>query len=259
MGQNMRNKFRILFVLPFLVVSFVVSAQDTTLVEGKEEYNLLLNDSTDTSIDDWKASRDFNYIHYLDSLLRVQPLSADTVRLNKKTGETISGAKQKEKPSFLARLLHFEGAHVFFWLLALLFIGVIIYKVFIQSGFFFTGRKRKNISPEDVNLEELKTAHAYEQFIQEAEQKEDYSLATRYWYLKTLKNLKDLELIQYSPDKTNQEYLSELRGNTQLDHFNNLTRHYEYVWYGKFFLQKERYLKIKDSFVVFNINLMNSH
>ncbi len=255
----MRNRFRILFVLAFLFANLNLSAQDTTLVESKGEYNLPIYDSTDTSIDSWKESRDFNYIHYLDSMLRKRPLRADTVRLNKETGQILPGSPEKENTSFIARLLNFEGASVFFWLLAIFFIGFIIYKVFIQSGFFFTGRKRKNVLLDEEQNEELKTAHAYDRFIHEAEQKENYNQATRYWYLKTLKNLKDLEMIQYSPDKTNQEYISEMKESQNLDHFRELTRNYEYVWYGEFRLQKELYFKIKDSFFVFNEQLMNSH
>ena len=255
----MKNRFRVFLTLAFLLAIFVVSAQDTTMVESGDEYDLPIYDSGTTSLHDWKASRDFNYMLYLDSLLRKELLKADTVRLNKNTGEIIPGSNEKENPSFIARLLNFEGASVFFWLLAIFFIGVIIYKVFIQSGFFFTGRKGKNILPDEENTEELKSAHAYDQFIYEAEQKGNFNHAIRFWYLKTLKNLKDLDLIHYSPDKTNQEYISELKESSKLDQFSELTRNYEYVWYGEFFLQKELYLKIKDSFVVFNAKLMNSH
>lgn len=255
----MKNRFRIILLLPFLLANFVVPAQDTTLVEKQDEYELPIYDSKDSSLDDWKKSRDFQYINYLDSLLRKQPLKSDTVRLNKNTGEIIPGSPEKENPSFIGRLLNFEGASVFFWLLAIFFIGVIIYKVFIQSGFFFTGRKRKNILSVEGQSEELKTAHIYDQFIFEAEQKEEFNHATRYWYLKTLKNLKDLEQIQYSPEKTNQEYISELRKSPYLDHFRELTRNYEYIWYGEFRLQEDLYLKIKDSFVVFNEQLINNH
>ena len=255
----MKIRFRVFFVLAFLLANFIVPAQDTALVEGKGEYELPIHDADSTSMNDWRASRDFNYMFYLDSLLRKQSLKADTVRLNQNTGEIIPGAKEKENPSFIARLLNFEGASVFFWVLAIIFIGVIIYKVFIQSGFFSTRRRRKNYLPNEENTEELKTVHAYDQFIFEAEQKENFNRATRYWYLKTLKNLKDLELIEYSPDKTNQEYISELKENKRRDHFRELTRNYEYVWYGEFSLQKELYLKIKDSFVEFNEQIMNSH
>ena len=255
----MRNRFRFLLVLAFLFANFIVPAQDTTLIEKQNELDLPIYDSDTTTLDDWKNSRDFKYIYYLDSLLRKQPLKADTVRVNKETGQILPGSPEKQNTSFISRLLNFEGASVFFWLVAIFFIGVIFYKVFIQSGFFFTGMKRKNILPNEEQNEELKTAHAYDQFIYNAEQKADFNQAIRYWYLKTLKNLKDLEFIQYAPEKTNQEYISELKESPNLHHFRELTRNYEYVWYGEFLLQKDLYLKIKDSFVVFNEQLINSH
>ena len=255
----MRNSYQLLLILAFLLANYAVPAQDTTLVESQEEYHISINDSSTILLDKWKASRDFNYMQYLDSLLRKQPLRADTVRINEHTGDKLPGRKEKENTSFIQRLLNFEGVSVFFWLLAIFFIGFIIYKVFIQSGFFFISRKRKAIHSIEEQNEELKLTSAYDHFIHEAEQKANYNQAIRYWYLKTLKNLKDEDLIHYTPEKTNQEYISELKDSAYQDQFRNLTRNYEYVWYGEFLLQEELYHKIKDSFVVFTEQLTNRH
>lgn len=255
----MKNRFRIIILFAFLFANLIVPAQDTILPNNKTESILPIFDSNDTKLNAWKSSREFKYIDYLDSLLRKQPLKSDTVRLNKKTGEILSGPSEKQENSFLGRLLNFEGVIVFFWLLALFFIGTIIYKVFIQSGFFSNSRKRKNTSSDGSQNEDLKTTHAYDQFIYDAEQKENYNEAVRYWFLKTLKNLKDLELILYSPDKTNQEYISELKGEGFQEQFTYLTRNYEYIWYGKFSLKKNLYHKIKNSFIAFNEQLIRTH
>lgn len=216
-------------------------------------------DSSNTSLEKWRESRDFNYMGYLDSMLRKENLKVDTVRINKKTGEVQAKSRETRDSSFLARIFNFRGASVFFWVLALFFIGFIIYKVFIKSGFFLMAQRRKNTFSDQEQEEELKEIEAYDQFISDAESKGQFNLAIRYWYLKTLKNLKDTELIQYSPDKTNQEYISELRETQFQESFRELTRNYEYVWYGEFFLEDARYQKIKISFVLFNEKEINRY
>lgn len=249
----MKNKFRILLFIVCLGGGLKASAQySDTLISNRNELVLPSFDSSDASLEKWRDSRDFKYMTYLDSLLRKANLKADTVRINKESGQVMAKSNEKRNSSFLAKLFNFRGASLFFWVLAIVFILFIIYKVFIKSGFFLPGLKRRNPFPDTAEEDELKEVHAYDQFISDAERESQFNLATRYWYLKTLKNLKDVELIQYSPDKTNQEYVYELSDVPLRESFRELTRNYEYVWYGEFFLPEDRYRKIKVSFEAFN-------
>lgn len=260
MGWFMKNKFRILLFSVCFFASSVVAAQySDTLIDSRNELVLPSFDSSNLSLEKWRASRDFNYMRYLDSMLRKENLKVDTVRINKKTGEVQAKSKETRDSSFLSRIFNFRGASGFFWLLAIFFIGFIIYKVFIKSGFLSLGQRRKNVLSNLEQDEELKETQAYDQFISNAEREQQFNLATRYWYLKTLKNLKDTELIQYSPDKTNQEYITELTETLFQEPFRELTRNYEYVWYGEFLLQEERYQKIKISFEAFNEEVINKY
>lgn len=253
MGWRMKNKFRILLFIVCLCGGSKTSAQySDTLISNRNELVLPSFDSSDASLEKWRDSRDFKYMTYLDSLLRKANLKVDTVRVHKEAGQAMAKSNEKRDSSFLARLFNFRGASLFFWMLAIFFILFIIYKVFIKSGFFLPGLKRRNVFPDTAEDEELQEVHAYDQFISDSERESQFNLATRYYYLKTLKNLKDTELIQYSPDKTNQEYIYELRDVHLRESFRELTRNYEYVWYGEFFLQEDRYQKIKISFEKFN-------
>lgn len=60
----------------------------------------------------------------------------------------------------------------------------------------------------------------------------NYRLATRLYYLKTLKKLSDNNLINWQKNKTNFEYYYELPANEQRKEFYHLTRVFESVWYG---------------------------
>jgi hypothetical protein len=73
--------------------------------------------------------------------------------------------------------------------------------------------------------------------------------------LKTLKNLSDKEIISFAAEKTNHDYLAEMKHHRYFEDFSKLTRDYEYVWYGKFFIDKEPYQKLKKDFNFFNKNV----
>ncbi len=60
--------------------------------------------------------------------------------------------------------------------------------------------------------------------ITEAENKDEFNLATRYLFLKTLKNLADRGFINFTAEKTNKEYLKEMRQHNYYDKFRELTR-----------------------------------
>ena len=71
--------------------------------------------------------------------------------------------------------------------------------------------------------------------LREAEATGNYRLALRLGYLELLKNLSDQDFIDWQPDKTNHAYLRELaaRHPTARAPFGELTRQFEYVWYGE--------------------------
>ena len=88
--------------------------------------------------------------------------------------------------------------------------------------------------------------------ITEAENSKQFNLATRYLFLKTLKNLSDREYINFAAEKTNKEYLKEMERNNYFSKFRELTRNYEYIWYGQFVIENEEYQKLKENFDSFN-------
>jgi hypothetical protein len=77
----------------------------------------------------------------------------------------------------------------------------------------------------------------------------NYKLATRYYYLLLLKSLSEKELISWQQEKTNEDYIRELSLNETLHkEFKKLTHLYDYVWYGEFLIDKEKFLKAEASF-----------
>ncbi len=73
----------------------------------------------------------------------------------------------------------------------------------------------------------------------------DYSLAVRFIYQKSLHILKDLDLINWRTDKTNHDYLYELKDHPSADYFSRLTYFYEYIDYGDFEIDEIRFKTIE--------------
>lgn len=87
------------------------------------------------------------------------------------------------------------------------------------------------------------------QAIAQAEATGNLRLAVRLGYLQLLKQLTDRDLIAWQPDKTNQAYLRELETSrpTARAPFGELTRQFEYIWYGELPLPAALYAPVRES------------
>ena len=228
------------------------SSDDSTIIYNDADTarsNVIENDT----ILKWKNSREFGYIHYLDSLLRKQKnLKTDTVSVDENTGRINRKRVQGNDLSGLNKILNSLPVQIFFWSLAFIFIFFIFYKVFFKNGIFRGGRKKQIIGNDEEPVDELADISSYDALVWQAEKENNFNLATRYLFLKTLKNISDKELIHFAGDKTNREYLDEMKSHKYFSEFEWLTRNYEYLWYGKFSIGTDEYAKLKERFNLFN-------
>jgi hypothetical protein len=210
-------------------------------------------DDDNDSIIKWKRSRDFTYMAYLDSLLRKNKgLKKDTINIENGSVTKNRSLRRPEDAGDSFGFLNSFPVRIFLWLIAIFFIGFILYKLFFKGGLFSKKETRTAEENEDKEPESLNDYSEYNTFIHEAEIKNDFNLALRYLYLQSLKKLSENELINFSPDKTNNLYVRELSGQSYQQQFSYLTLCYEYIWYGKFAIDKLQYQKIKEEFISFN-------
>lgn len=80
-----------------------------------------------------------------------------------------------------------------------------------------------------------------DRFLREALTQGNYALAVRLYYLQIIKNLSEKNDIQWSREKTNRDYLREMRGHPLAEQFREATRIYERVWYGNQVLSAGEY------------------
>lgn len=76
----------------------------------------------------------------------------------------------------------------------------------------------------------------------------DYRLAIRWHYLKILFLLDKKQLIVFAPYKTNIDYTYELKKDTYVTSYKQLSRIYEYIWYGQFSINEISYTENAKGF-----------
>ena len=96
--------------------------------------------------------------------------------------------------------------------------------------------------------EEIIQSQDIDQLIRNAVSEEKYRLAIRYYYLLILRRLKEKNLIDYKFSKTDEEYLAEIKPQALHRQFGQLTRIYDYIWYGSFEASRENFTKAEKEF-----------
>ncbi|MBV7267815.1 hypothetical protein [Winogradskyella luteola] len=88
----------------------------------------------------------------------------------------------------------------------------------------------------------------FDKLIKKALKDNNYRLATRYMYLKSLKVLANKKTIEWHYDKTNSDYLNEIKDSKLKALFKRVSYIYDYVWYGEFPIDEVNFNKNKDDF-----------
>lgn len=89
--------------------------------------------------------------------------------------------------------------------------------------------------------EETLTETNFDKLTKKAIKKGNYRLATRYLYLKSLQHLSKKEIIKWNFDKTNSEYITEIKNKDTKDLFKRASYIYDYVWYGEFSIDEDNF------------------
>lgn len=116
---------------------------------------------------------------------------------------------------------------------------------------------KQTSSTEVPYTETLENIHeiSFDDAIEKAIQVKDFRLAVRLLYLRSLKQLSDAGLINWRIEKSNNDYINELKNENQRQKFQVVTRHFEYVWYGSFPVDVETFRNINNFFLEFKETL----
>lgn len=129
---------------------------------------------------------------------------------------------------------------------------IVIYVIYIiaklilnKEGQWIFGKSttKKVVSHEDIerNLKHID----FEKLIKETIKSGDKRLAIRYYYLWLLKKMSEQNIIDWNPEKTNSDYLYEIKSEKLKQDFNHFSYLYNYTWYGEFDIDEETFNKEK--------------
>lgn len=136
--------------------------------------------------------------------------------------------------------------------IAVLIVAFVIYllvKAFLnKEGQWVFG---KNSDKKIIHYDEMeRNLHLvdFEKLIQQSLQSGENRLTIRYYYLWLLKRMSEKQIIVWDLEKTNSDYLYEIKNADQRDEFEYLSYLYNYIWYGEFELDDSIFEKSKNAF-----------
>lgn len=143
--------------------------------------------------------------------------------------------------------------NVFLKLLPYLLLGILVFiliKFFINVNAGAMRFNNKNKALVTLSEEEhIIKNEDVQKLIQQALADRNYRLAVRYYYLYTLQLMNEKEIIVWELQKTNADYHKEIEKIELKKPFAQITRLYEYIWYGDFPIDEHKYLKAEANFL----------
>ena len=198
----------------------------------------------DSTIQQLKSSKDFWYIPAIEKIetrLKNDPAFRDSL-LKAANREFTNDQNNFTQQAWFNTLL---------WCIIIaIFLGALAYFLLQNKINLFSKESLASASQTFSEDENADIFHIpYADLLRKAEKEENYRNAVRLLYLQTLKQLSETGRIQYQPDYTNLQYVQQLYKSNLYENFFTITRHYEFVWYGKFEISKGLYEKVKNDFL----------
>jgi hypothetical protein len=188
-----------------------------------------------------------------DSIVTRMKFERDFLYANDSTYWT--NQRREEAESGFERVLSKIGRSSFVRVLLYIFLATAIifiaYQLTVVNNFFISSASRKKRLQKSVE-DDSDISTNLDEKIRSAIDDREYRHAIRFMYLRTLKLLSENNFITLHARSTNQEYIRQMYKHNQLSEFRQLTRIYEYVWYGEFDPNERQFETIRNKFNQFN-------
>lgn len=144
---------------------------------------------------------------------------------------------------------------IFIYLLIALAVVAIVFGIYKSEikGLFLSNKNKNKLDVSEY-VEDIHTID-YEKMIEEAIANKNFRYAIRLNYLRSLKILSDKEIIYWKIDKTNREFLREIKLNNLKSKFEKITTDFESIWYGGFEIDLSAYMHLQNYYSDFNSTL----
>lgn len=119
--------------------------------------------------------------------------------------------------------------------------AVLLARSFLQGQ----AQPTREVSEEEDRIEDIE-ALDLDTLLARAQEQGQLRLASRYLFLSLLRQLSRRGLILWKADKTNQEYVSEIRVPELRERLGRITWAYEYAWYGGYSPSPEQFRQLQQ-------------
>ncbi len=176
--------------------------------------------------------------------------------------------RKLEEPSWLDKLLYRivefifnifvnptgSAGNIFFYVICTAILIGLVYVILRMNAVGIFARNSRTEKDGLDFSESIEDIHSidFDKLIEEAVQSRMYRRAVRLYYLKSLKQLSDKSQIVLEINKTNRDYMYELRSPSLRAGFEDIAYVYEYVWYGNMEIDAEKFSIVKSSFHQFH-------
>ena len=163
------------------------------------------------------------------------------------------GQVQKKRPTINPPVdrIPIEWGKIFLILTGLAILGIIIWQILSNNEFLVPSRQKEKNKLRIPSLEDAENQLDevdLEPLIKRALQENDFKLAVRLYYLRSLKKLNQYRFIDWQKSKTNREYLIEVVQRPFYQTFHRLTQAFNHVWYGERPIEKHDFENLRTSF-----------
>ena len=141
-----------------------------------------------------------------------------------------------------------SGLKIFFYCLFIAVFLILIYYTFANKYIFTNTKVVENQRVSIENIEENLKDADIDRFLTDSLNNSDFRLAIRLYYLKIIKELSALRWIRWRKEKTNLDYLYEMKSRPFFASFKNVTKIFDRVWYGEAEIDKGIYDQLAPVF-----------
>jgi preprotein translocase subunit SecG len=133
-------------------------------------------------------------------------------------------------------------------LIIIFVIYMIVKSILNKEGSWIFGKNSDKKIIDYSEIEKNLRLVDFEKLIENTLKSGDNRLSIRYYYLWLLKKLSANEIIVWDLEKTNSDYLYEIKNPAQKQDFEYLSYIYNNIWYGEFELDENTFEKAKQAF-----------
>lgn len=234
--------FKKLFILffPFLSL-FLVSAQSDSTIVQFDTAPLQLKEITENDLQAYRDDPKFDYEVIQSNIAWWDDFTTWLGNIFLKLFEWLFGMDQAV--GMLAGFLRLIPY------LLLAFLLYVLIRFFVNINARSIQHARRNESIVSLSEEEhIIKNEDIQLLIQKALAEKNYRLAVRYYYLHILKLMTDKEIIIWELQKTNDDYIQEIKKAELIAPFRKITHLYDYIWYGNFHIDQTVYQKLETNF-----------